>query len=578
MCLFVFVCIAAREREKAQNRLEQQSRSPSAGVSRTASPVPKGKKGQGAKVVTLGSSYGASTPIKSSTPTSKAGTGILTPAKGGHPVNQRMLDLSALNLTDNDLVSSPVEEPPKISLEREKLLEEAKKAIDAEGVGQKKEVSLVVIGHVDAGKSTLMGRLLYELGRLDEKTRLANERGSNKAGKGSFSWAWNLDGTAEERERGITMDIALQSLSTPHRQITILDAPGHKDFIPNMISGASQADCALLVVDASTGEFEVGFDRGGQTREHILLVRSLGVSQVVVAINKLDQVQWSKSRYDEICDSLRPFLTQSGFHPSKTKLVPVGAMQGVNLVSLNEGDGESSKELRQWYSGPPLTDYLDQLEPPTRDIYAPLRIPISNVFKGSSSGTAVSGRLCGGVLQVGERLSVLPGDETAIVKMIEVKDKSVPWAAAGANATLYLTSIDPVHLNIGNVLCPLTNLVPLATTFTARIIIFDTQIPITSGTSIELFHHSRDVPATVSTLISTLDRASGNVIKKKPRVLTKGTSAEVQITLRTQSLSGPSVARPIPLESFSVNKDMGRILLRRGGETIGAGIVLEIFG
>ena len=151
------------------------------------------------------------------------------------------------------------------------------------------------------------------------------------------------------------MDIALQTLATPHRQITVLDAPGHRDFIPNMISGASQADCALLVVDAATGEFEAGFQRGGQTREHLLLVRSLGVSQVIVAVNKLDQVAWSKNRYEDICALLRPFLIQSGFQLSKTRFVPVGAMQGVNLVGR---EGDSAAELRQWYSGSTLVNFL----------------------------------------------------------------------------------------------------------------------------------------------------------------------------------------------------------------------------
>ncbi|KAF9468903.1 EF Tu GTP binding domain-containing protein [Collybia nuda] len=484
-------------------------------------------------------------------------------------VDQRLLDLSALNLTRVENADNVDELPPKITFAREKLLEEAKRVIDAEGDHQKKAVSLVVIGHVDAGKSTLMGRLLYELGRLEEKARIANERGSSKAGKSSFSWAWGLDGTAEERERGITMDIALQSLATQHRQVTILDAPGHKDFIPNMISGASQADCALLVVDAATGQFEAGFDRGGQTREHLLLVRSLGVSQVIVAINKLDQVEWSDIRYEEICSLLKPFLLYSGFNPTKTKFVPVGAMQGVNLVTCESEDGKS---LRQWYKGPTLVDLLDLLQPPTRDITSPLRIPISNVFKSHGSGAAVSGRLCGGVVQVGERLRILPGDETAIVKSIEVEGDSVPWTAAGSNATLYMTAIDPVHLAIGSVLCSTTDLVPLATMFTARIIIFDIQVPITAGTSVELFHHSRDVSATMSKLISIIDRVTGKVQKTNPRVLTKGSSAEVQISLRTSSISGPSSnSRGIPLETFTSNKDMGRILIRRGGETIGAG-------
>ncbi|KAI6151762.1 P-loop containing nucleoside triphosphate hydrolase protein [Pisolithus tinctorius] len=415
-----------------------------------------------------------------------------------------------------------------------------------------------------------MGRLLYELGHVDEKTRVLNERGSSKVGKSSFSWAWGLDETTEERERGITMDIALQSLTTSNRQITILDAPGHKDFIPNMISGASQADCALLVVDAATGEFEAGFDRGGQTREHILLVRSLGVSQVIVAVNKLDQVNWAESRYKEMCRLLKAFLSQSGFQSPKIGFVPVAAMLGVNLVDRSSIEGSA---LTKWYKGPTLVDLLDKLEPPVRDIESPLRIPISNVFKAQGSGTGVSGRVCGGVVQVGERVRVLPGDETAVVRSIEVDENNVPWAAAGSNATLYLVAIDPIYLAVGSILCPPGNLVPLATAFSARIIVFDIQVPITVGTSIELFHHSRDVPATLSKLVATIDRASGSVVKKNPRqVFPHCTSAEVEITLRGGTLSTPSVTgRPIPLEPFSVNKDMGRILVRRGGETIAAG-------
>ncbi|KAH8118532.1 EF Tu GTP binding domain-containing protein [Phellopilus nigrolimitatus] len=414
-----------------------------------------------------------------------------------------------------------------------------------------------------------MGRLLYELGLLDERKRLTNERESSKIGKGSFNWAWEMDGTIEERARGVTMDIALQTLATPNRQITVLDAPGHKDFIPNMISGATQADCAVLVVDAATGEFEAGFDRGGQTREHLVLVRSLGVSQVVVAINKLDQVKWDKDRYDEILEVLKLFLAQTGFNASKTAFVPVGALSGVNLVTR---EGQESEALNTWYKGPTLVDLLDNLEPPNRAITAPLRFPISNVFKGLTGGMAVSGRLCSGVVQVGEQLRIIPGDETAIVKSIEVDDEGVPWAAAGSNATLYLTNVDPIQLNIGSVLCPPTDIVPLTASFIARIIVFDIQLPITIGAPVELFHHSHNVPANIAKFLATLDRGTGAIVKKNPRVLTKGMSAEVHITLRTTSMSGPaSRAQAIPLEPFAVNKEMGRMLLRRSGETIAAG-------
>jgi elongation factor 1 alpha-like protein len=180
---------------------------------------------------------------------------------------------------------------------------------------------------------------------------------------------------------------------------------------------------------------------------------------------------------------------------------------------------------------------------------------------------------------VGEKLRVLPGDETAIVKSIEFEENFVTWAASGSNVVLNLTSIDPVNLSIGSILCPQNDLTPLATTFTAKIIVFDIAVPITAGSSVEIFHHSRDVPATTVKLISTIDRTSGKVLKANPRVLTKGTSAEVQIALRNTQVSGSAtVARGIPLEMFTNNKEMGRILIRRGGETIAAGVVLEIIG
>ncbi|KXN87962.1 HBS1-like protein [Leucoagaricus sp. SymC.cos] len=544
----------AQEREKAQKIAAQRSAGGSAASSRAPTPsgtvTPKKKIPVNANI-NVGTSVSARGSIKISAPP--------TPVKA-KSVDQSQLDISALGLSTTvkttELGEPPEsEEVPKTSFAREKLLEEAKR-------------------HVDAGKSTLMGRLLYELGRLDEKTRRANERGSSKAGKSSFSWAWGLDGTAEERERGITMDIAQQFFSTPHRQVTVLDAPGHKDFVPNMISGASQTDCALLVVDAATGEFEAGFERGGQTREHVLLVRSLGVSQVIVAINKLDQVEWSQARYDEIESSLRPFLVQSGFAVSKTSFVPVGAILGVNMVSR---EGEDAKQLSEWYFGPTLVDCLDKMEPPARDYANVFRLPISNIFKSqSTSGVYVAGRIASGVIQVGEKVRATPGDDTVtgVVKSIEVEDAPVNWAMAGTNATISLTNIDPVNLSIGSVLCYPGEAVALAGVFTARIIVFDIAVPITAGASVELFNQSRDVPATTSKLLALIDRTTGEVSKKNPRVLVKNTSAEIEISLQnTRSATGP---KGIPLEPFSSNKDMGRILLRRGGETIAAGVVLQI--
>lgn len=280
---------------------------------------------------------------------------------------------------------------------------------------EKPKLNLVVIGHVDAGKSTLMGHFLYALGQVNERTMRKFERDAQKIGKGSFAYAWVLDETGEERDRGITMDIATNHFETAHRQFTLLDAPGHRDFIPNMISGAAQADAAILVVDASTNAFEAGFDAGGQTKEHAVLARSLGVQQLIVAINKLDMAGWAKDRFTEIQAKLSTYLHHVGFKKSNVTFIPVSGLTGENLVKKSV-----VPELTSWYKdGPSLVEQIDKFDVPMRLLDKPLRMRIIDFFKGgigSSGGVSVAGNIESGTVQVGEQVMIVPGNETGYVK------------------------------------------------------------------------------------------------------------------------------------------------------------------
>ncbi|KAL7424238.1 hypothetical protein Q5752_001824 [Cryptotrichosporon argae] len=479
-------------------------------------------------------------------------------------------DLAGLHLDDEadeaerEREREKFRERPLLSMKQEELVEKVRREEEESG---KKGISLIVVGHVDAGKSTLMGRLLYDIGELSEKEKTANERASKRIGKSSFAFAWGLDALGDERDRGVTIDIATTHFATAHRNITLLDAPGHRDFIPAMISGAAQADVALLVVDGSPGEFEAGFERGGQTREHAWLVRSLGVKEVIVGVNKMDMVEWSQDRYDDIVDALKPFLASAGFSTSKTTFLPLAAMEGVNVL-------ERGSEV-EWYTGPTLVEALDKVEVPARPYDRPLRIPVSNVFKGQTavaSGIAVSGRLCSGVLQVGDVLRAVPGDGVATVRTIELDDEPAPYAVAGQNATLYLSGIDPIQLTIGSVLCPPSYPPRLVSRFVAHILVFDLSSPIVPGTAVELFHHSVNLPAAITKLLAISER--GQVVKQRPRVLQKGVTATVEITLRAPN--GAAKPPVLALETGAENKDMGRVLVRRAGETIAAGVVIEL--
>jgi len=429
--------------------------------------------------------------------------------------------------------------------------------------GESKEmVNLVVIGHVDSGKSTLMGHLLFKLGNVSQKIMHKHEKESKKVGKQSFMYAWVLDETDEERERGITMDVGQNKFETEKKLVTLLDAPGHRDFIPNMISGAYQADVGVLVVNATTGEFEAGFESGGQTREHALLVRSLGVGQLVVAVNKLDTVDWSKDRFDSISGKMRLFLTkQAGFKESDLTFLPCSGLTGENLVTA-----PSVSSLSSWYSGPTLVQTIDNLRPPERAIDKPFRLSISDIFKGQSAGFSVTGRVESGFVTKDDKVLISPLNEVCSVKNVLV-DQVPGWTGfAGDHVTMGLVGPDMSSLTAGMVLSDPANPVPVSARFQARVVVFNIDVPITKGYPVVMHYGCVSEQAVVKKLVSLLNKTTGEVVKSKPRVLTGNCSAVVEVV----------VSKPIPVELYRNNRELGRFMLRTGGHTIAAGMITAL--
>ncbi|XP_048759826.1 HBS1-like protein isoform X2 [Ostrea edulis] len=422
-------------------------------------------------------------------------------------------------------------------------------------------LNLVVIGHVDAGKSTLMGHLLYQLGVVNKRAMHKYEQESRKLGKGSFAYAWVLDETEEERSRGVTMDIAQTTFETPNKQITLLDAPGHKDFIPNMITGTAQADVAILVVNATRGEFETGFESGGQTREHALLARSLGVSQLLVAVNKMDTVDWSQSRYDDIVKKLGLFLKQAGYKDSDLSYIPCSGLGGENLAKT-----VTEPKLSAWYKGSTLVEQIDKFKPVERSMDKPFRLIISDVFKGMGSGFSVVGRVSSGSVQSSEKVLVQPAGDLAVVKGVSMEDSDNTCGFAGDHVTIVLTGMDMAHVNVGSVICDPQNPIKSAIRIRARIVLFNLELPITKGYTVVFHYQSITEPAVIKRLNSQLNKNTGEVVKSKPKCLVKNSSAVVEIEFE----------RPVCLEMYKDYKDLGRFMLRNGGHTIAAGLVEEV--
>ncbi|KAJ6295254.1 hypothetical protein OIU78_023298 [Salix suchowensis] len=413
------------------------------------------------------------------------------------------------------------------------------------------QLNLAIVGHVDSGKSTLSGRLLHLLGRITQKEMHKYEKEAKLQGKGSFAYAWALDESPEERERGITMTVAVAYFDSKRYHVVVLDSPGHKDFVPNMISGATQADAAILVIDASVGGFEAGMDSKGQTREHALLIRSFGVDQIIVAVNKMDSVEYSKDRFDLIRTQLGTFLRSCGFKDSLVSWIPLSAMKNQNLVAA-----PSDNCLSSWYRGPYLLNAIDSLQPPTRDFSKPLLMPISDVVISSSQGqVSACGKLEAGALRSGLKVLVMPSGDVGTVRSLERDSQACDVARAGDNVTVSLQGIDGSNVMTG-----------VAQHFELKVRVLDLAIPLVIGSQLEFHGHRAKEAARVLKIISVLDPKTGKVTKKAPRCLTSKQIAVIELFLD----------EPVCAEEYTNCRALGRAFLRTLGKTVALGIITRI--
>ena len=424
----------------------------------------------------------------------------------------------------------------------------------------KPHMNLVVIGHVDHGKSTTLGHFLYNMGVVDERTIKTFEEEAKKLGKESFKYAWILDRVKEERERGLTIDLAFQKFETKKYYFTLIDAPGHRDFVKNMITGASQADAAILVVSAKKGEAEVGISPGGQTREHAYLSFVLGIRQLIVLINKMDDasVNWSKERYDEVKQMSADLLKTIGYDVSKINFIPVSGWLGDNLT-------EKSKNM-PWYTGPTLVEALDMLQEPPKPIDKPLRIPIQAVYSIKGVGTVPVGRVEQGVLKPGDIVAIYPGGLKAEVKSIEMHHQALPQAIPGDNIGFALKGVEKSQLARGMVVTKPDTPIPVAKEFLARIYVIYHPTAIAVGYTPVLHIHTAQTAVKFVELQQKMDPRTGQVTEKNPSFIKTGDVAVVKLR----------PLNPVALEPASVSPELGRFAIRDSGVTVAAGVVIEI--
>jgi elongation factor 1-alpha len=418
-------------------------------------------------------------------------------------------------------------------------------------MAEKPHLNLIFTGHVDHGKSTTVGRLLYETGALSENDLRKLKEEAAKVGKATFEFAFAMDQLKEERERGVTIDIAHKDFHTQKYYFTIIDAPGHKDFVKNMITGASQADAAVLVCSAKEGV-------QAQTIEHAFLLKVLGVNQFIFAINKMDAVNYDRQKYEETKQALTAKLKPMGYPVDKIPVIPISAYMGDNIAKKSD--------KTPWYAGPTLLEALDQLAEPKKPMDKPLRLPIQEVFTITGQGTVPVGRVEAGILKPNTTVIVEPEHLTGEVKSIEMHHQPLQQAIPGDNIGFALKGIDKKAIKRGSVVGDPKNPPKVAEEFTAQIVVLNHPTAIGKNYT-PVFHiHTAQVACTITEILEKKDPKTGATLQKNPDFIKTGDVAIVRV----------KPTRPTVAESYKDYPALGRFAIRDMGQTVAAGVILEV--
>lgn len=415
----------------------------------------------------------------------------------------------------------------------------------------KPHLNLAVIGHIDHGKSTFVGRLMYDAGAVPPHIIEKYREEAKQKGKESFAFAWVMDSLKEERERGITIDIAHKRFDTDKFYFTVVDCPGHRDFVKNMITGASQADAAVLVVAAPDGVM-------AQTKEHIFLSRTLGINQLIVAVNKMDAVDYSEKRFKEVVEQVSGILKMIGFKPAEIPFVPTSAFYGDNVVKLSD--------KTPWYKGMSMMQALDNLKQPEKPSTLPLRIPVEDAYTISGIGTVPVGRVETGTMKKGDKVVFMPGGATGEVKSIEMHHEEIPQAVPGDNIGWNVRGIGKADVRRGDVCGHVDNPPKVADEFVGQIVVLQHPSAITAGYTPVFHAHTSQIACQLIALNRKLDPKTGQTKEENPAFIKAGDAAIVTI----------KPTKPMVIEPVKEIPQLGRFAIRDMGMTIAAGMCMSV--